>query len=665
MTQESVGSRKQVAIAVFVLVVLVLAVFHPVRTFEFSDLDTVSQIIENPRVHKISPENLKHIFTTWSWSSYYPVRSLSFALDVEIWGGLNPGGFKTSNVFFHLVNTLLVFWLILRLFGEPRAEPSPGRLGRDVGVAGVAAGIFAIHPVVVETVVWVPAREELLMVLGTLGCFHCHLAVRCRQLAADGKGVAVWTWFALETLCCIIACLSNAVAAVIPFIITAWDAVMIPWPKFRRLAWSTSVLWAIGLATVVVKRISENLQPKELDFAALSWGHIIAIVKIYGLNLKTLVWPTRLSIDYTNVDHGTFQDIEFYIGAGCIALTGLCLWVLRYRKFVLFGLLWSCLALGPVSQIIPHHYHRADRFLYLPLVGIVVAVAMVLRPVVARLNRRVALVAGVMVGLAWILVLDTLASRQVYIWRDNVSLWQNALRVSPESPWVHRCLANAFALNGQFEQAIPHYEIAIRLWPDDLGSPNNYAHKLSMCHNRSLRNYARAVQLARNGYEIAQRKGEGLEKLRRTLAIAHMNWATDLKQKSEFRQAIEHNVQAMSADPTYEVPRFNLAEIFARCPDPEYRQPDEAIRLAEEALGMVPQPGSVQFALLARVYAGTGLRDKAIHTMGRAIEEAEIFGDPEWTALLRNELQDLESTKAKGPANGSLRASDESCSLPP
>ena len=159
MADGKVKTWKQTVLAVLLLVYLVIAVFHPITSFEFTNLDVVGQLVRNPHVHGITLDNLKHIFTTWGYTSYYPARSLSFALDYELWG-LDAEGYKLTNLILHLVNTLLVFWLIRRLFRDPCAAVASSSPRKDSGVALFSAAIFAVHPVVVEPVAWVPGREE-------------------------------------------------------------------------------------------------------------------------------------------------------------------------------------------------------------------------------------------------------------------------------------------------------------------------------------------------------------------------------------------------------------------------------------------------------------------------------------------------------------------------
>ena len=184
-------ARWSIPLAVTALTYLVCAVFWPTLFFPFVDYDVHQQVHENPYIRGLTAENLKHIFTSRCITSYYPVRTLTFAIDYQCWGLPEVGfnGFQLTNGLIHLANSLLVFWLILRLFRRAAAE----ELARqepwwDSLAAAFSAGVFAIHPVVVEPVAWVAGREELLMTLGALGCIHLHLAAHRLDQRSE------WRW---------------------------------------------------------------------------------------------------------------------------------------------------------------------------------------------------------------------------------------------------------------------------------------------------------------------------------------------------------------------------------------------------------------------------------------------------------------------------------------
>ncbi len=646
-------------LGVIVLSFLVGSVFHPILGFEFVDLDTPTLIVKNPHIRGLTAENVKHIFTSWCVTSYYPARTLTYAVDYELWG-LNPTGFKLTNGLIHLANVLLVFWLIQRLFrresaGEGSADlqlrpgglgdpsfrmggPSADSIGSEdrwhVAVATFSTGLFAVHPVVVEPVAWVPGREELLMTLGALGCFHFHLAAR-RLGQETGGGQWAAACYAGAAFCCAVACLSNAVGAVVPLLVVAWDLLTLKPPKIPKILWGTSVLWIIAATTIILKKIGGSVDPYEPEIAAFSLRRLCVVLDVYWLNLKTLAWPTRLTIDYPRAEPLGFADAGVISGLIAVGATCALLWVFRRRTAFVFGVLWFGLSLGPTSQIIPHHMDRADRFLYLPLVGLAVAVAAGLRPLGSLLKGRMTMVAAAAAGVAGLLLPVILSAGHVRAWRNSLTLWKNCVELDPYNSLANRSVGDHLSDMGMFDQAIPYYERALWLDPTCDYTLNNYALRLATCRREELRDYDLAIRLAHRACELTEWKDP---QRRHVLAMAYMNHATALKRERQFAEAIENYGLAMSADPDYEVPLFNLALLLATCPDPALRKPDEAVRLAEQACKLLGRTNSLQLSILAEVYANAGRFDEAATTAEKAVGLAQNAGKTEWTNELRKRL---------------------------
>ncbi len=616
-------------LAVLALAGLVVVVFYPITGFDFINLDAPDQILENAYVHGVSRENLGHIFTSRCIDSYYPVRSLSYAIDHQLWG-LNAGGFKFTNGLIHLANAFLVFWLILRLFRyTPAGNGTPSKRW-DVFAAAFSAGVFAVHPVVVEPVVWVPGREELLTTFGALCCFHSHMTARCLA-ETGGKIRRIVFWHGCAALFCVMACLSNAVGAVIPLLVTAWDILMLGRQELRRIAAGTFALWVMGVATIVLKKAgggSEALGPE----LAIDQRWMV-VCEVYWLNLKTLVWPTQLALAYSNV---VPKALSMILGGLALGLTCLAIWVLRSRKVLLVGLVWFVLALAPTSQIMPHHMHRADRFLYLPLIGLAVLIATCLRPLGRALKLRV-LAGGLTAAAVFCLVvLGSLSARQVQTWRNSICVWEHCLRVVHGSVFAHQSLADALAQDGQYERAFAEYELVLRHEPSDLYALRRYAHCLALCRRTELRDYERAIDLARSGCELAEWQDPDL---RRTLAESYMSYGTHLRNGDRLELAIQNYESAAQADPNYEVPLFNLALLYATSDDARFQRPTEAVRLAERACRMKGQPSAVQLAILANVYGETGHAEQAIRTAMKAIRRAEAEGNTEFVSQIRAQME--------------------------
>lgn len=602
--------------AAIVLALLAAAVFLPATDFQFSDLDVKEQVVDNEYIHELSPANVKHIFTSRCIKSYYPVRTLTFAIDYQLWG-LNAGGFKVTNAIIHLANVWLVFAMLLRILAMRDGAQTISGVWWNVGLAALGAGIFAVHPVVVEPVVWAPGREELLMTLGALGCFHLHFSGRQLE-QRGGNRWAVLGYRSAAALCCLMACLSNAVGAIIPALITAWDAVQdktISVNTIRR----TAALWLIGVITIVVKKVgAPQVATPASDVLSAKWLEVI--LNVYGANLRTLVWPRGLVAYYSWPTLGGFFSAGSLLGIAAAGVTCAVLWLARSRAMLLFGLLWFCVALAPVSGIMPHHIARADRFLYLPLIGACVAVAAALRAFVAsRRVGRIAETSGI-VGLIVILILAALSSGQVQYWRNPLTLWQHAVDVEPGNLFAESCLARNLAACDRPEEAQARYEVVVASPSVDADTLADFAWFLATRKDRENRDYARALQLS----EIACRATEFKDaRIIVKTAKVHCSYAEELAARGKTEPAIEHYRVAIAADPQFDVPLFNLALLLATCGDERFRKPEEAIPLAVRACELSKALTARQNIILAVAYGEAKRFDEALATLDKATERAK------------------------------------------
>ncbi len=615
-------------LALLVLTGLVVAVFRPILDFEFIDLDVRRQVIENPAIRGLSAENLKQIFTTrGTTSSYYPVRSLTYAIDYQIWG-LKPRGFKLTNGLIHLANVLLAFGLAIRLLRRQTSDDAATRSHWPIASATVAAAVLAVHPVVVESVTWVGGREELLMALGTLGCVHLHLSAR--WLYQRG-GALPWivAYHVAATLCCVAACLSNAVAAVIPLLVTACDVLVVRGLTFRKVFAGTAALWAMALITVAVKKIGEYIDMPGMA-APLSFERLTLILEVYWLNLKAIIWPTELAVSHTWFAPTSPVDPEVVLGGIAATLTGLILWKVRRREVALFGLVWFGLALGPAAQIMPHHLDRADRFLYLPLVGLVLAAACG----IDRLGNGSKRQRGTVLGIAalGLTLLGLLSAVQIQWWRNDFTVWESCLRLEPDNPQILCGYGDSLARRGQYRRAIVQYETAIERDPESDEAPERLARLLTTCPDLELVDHERAVQLAQEAFRVNP-------SCLRTLALALGNLAQAQAADGRYPSAINNyrtSLQFWSHD---EAVVLRLALLLATCPRQQSRDSLEAVRLAEQACQWQDHRDALGLSVLATAYAAADRYELAAATAELGLPLAGSNGDTQLAAQLQHQCE--------------------------
>ena len=645
MSKHDRTGRLSTWVAVLVLVCLVAVIFFPIVGFEFVNFDVGTSVVENPYIRGFTVENVTYILTSPCIESYYPARTLTYVLDYTIWG-LQSGGFKLTNCLVHLANVMLLFWLILRLFRQgmpPQAGPCSSR---EVAVVTLASGIFAIHPLVVEPVTWVAGREELLMTLGALACIHFHLSAR--RLAERGGGTfAVFTRHALAALCCLVACLSNVIGAAIPMLVTACDWITLPKPKLGKVVRGGLVLWGIGTAVVLGKVLRVGVVAGTDPLPLVPMQQLRLALEVYWLNVRSLFWPTQLAISYDNKTFpASFLDREVMLGMVLVVLTCLLVWMLRRKSIVLFGVAWFLIALAPAAQLMPHHIHRADRFLYLPLAGLAVALAAGLWPLAQKLRAGKTAAAALVSALIVVLLLGLGSAGQVQTWRDSIGMWENCVRVTPNDAFLHDALARTLASHGYRERALWHAKRSMELdYIDNHASLCNRAMGLALAPNMTLEDRAEAVRLAERACELTGWKDpECLE----TLPVVYSSLAGVQVAAGQYAAALENYRKAMERDEDNEILLLNVALLLATCNDPALRNPAEAVRLAERALENAERPSPDALRILAEAYLATGQTDRAIAAAEQAVRIAQEAGRPTMVEGIRQWIESHRSRPKEG-----------------
>lgn len=598
--------RRTGVVAALVLLGLVGGVYGRVVTHGWAGYDEYEQVLHNPLAHSLAPANLVRIFTSRSITSYYPVRLLSLAVDYAIWGP-NPAGFHLTNLLVHAANVLLVYALLMRLPGRLR-----GRDGAwDAVWAGLGAALFAVHPVVVEPVAWTGAREEVLMVLGTLVAVHAHLAARARWETGRRRGAL--GWHAVAAAGCFVACFSQIAGVASVVLLLVLDLVRVERPGWRAIAAGLALPAAIAAAASVAKLLEpQPAASAEAVLEAIQPGHRpLLVLHHYALNLAALGWPKDLSLISPYVVPNRWAAPTVLAGLAAVGATLAAVGVAWRRgwRMTAAGLAWFVLTLAPTSQIIVHRILRTDRALYLPLVGLALAGAGIL----GRARQGAIRWAAAAGGVVLVAVLTAAAVPQVALWRDSVALFTHVARLYPTSASAHKNLGAALDEQGRLREALAAYARAIELRPGDpdihINAGNVYAQEER--YRMAERHYRAALALSDRDAEawynlgvVLERQGRTEEamdaygravKLRPDDALAQYNVGNLLAAKGRMEAAVEAYGRALAARPDYAKAHFNRAAALARL-----ERYDEARTHAERARDLADSRGEAALGAEAR-----------------------------------------------------------------
>jgi tetratricopeptide (TPR) repeat protein len=441
-----------------VLVVATLSVYWQVRGFGFIDYDDGAYVKDNPYVTGgLSWATVRWAFTTSHVCNWHPLTWLSLMLDVQLFG-VNPGAHHLVNVLVHAANTVLLFWTLRRMTDA-------------VWPSAFVAALFAIHPLHVESVAWIAERKDVLSTLFWLLTLagYLHYVRRPGRL----RYVLVAAPLALGLM-------AKPMLVSLPAILLLLDY----WPLRRlELSLSDPKKSAVNLGRRIIEKLPlfalVGLSSVATFLAQRSGGGVVPFSVIpfslrvqnafvaYARYILLMLWPSGLAAFYPHAREAlpVWQPL-----LSILALGGATVAVLAgARRFPYLGVgwLWYLGTLVPVIGVIQvGDQALADRYTYVPLIGLFLMAAWGVRDCVAR--WRIPKSAAGVGAAAVLLALAACTAVQVGYWRDSITLFEHALKVTPDNYLAHKVLGVALCDEaGRYEEAAAHCRAAIAVNPSD------------------------------------------------------------------------------------------------------------------------------------------------------------------------------------------------------
>jgi tetratricopeptide (TPR) repeat protein len=438
------------------LALSVAAVYAQALGFGFVNYDDTDYVLTNPMVRRgLSWEGLGWAFTSFDFANWFPLTWLSLMVDAEIAGG-SPRMFHLTNLLLHAANTLLLFRVL---------DLATGARWKSAWVAA----LFAVHPLHVESVAWIAERKDVLSTLfGLLGMLAW---LRWVEHPGALRQAAVLACFGLGLLC-------KQMLVTLPFVLLLFDFWplgrhrRVPVPSLLREKIPLLVLAAAASAMAVIAQRTGGALGS-LDAYPLG-ARLANAVVAYAAYLQQTFWPAGLAVFYPHP--GSDVPIGAVLGAAALlsVITALVAIWRRSRPYLAVGWLWYLGMLLPVIGIVQIGFQaRADRYTYLPLVGIFIMLAWGVPDLFPHRRRLLAVLA-----VASALVSAWLASLQTAYWRESISLFERAVEVTGENAVARHNLAAAYYHRGQpgdLERALEHYTEAVRIDPGYASAANSLA----------------------------------------------------------------------------------------------------------------------------------------------------------------------------------------------
>jgi hypothetical protein len=522
-------TRKELWIAgAFFLAVFLL--YGPALRFDFVDYDDPLYITSNPWIQKgFAVEGFRLSFREWMAGNWHPLTVWSHMLDVELFG-LHPAGHHLQSLFWHAANTALLFLLLSRIAG-------------GFWPALFVAALWATHPLNVDSIAWIAERKNLLSTffwLATLGLY-----TRYTRRPSPNALMLVIAGLAL-------ALMAKPMPVTLPFtllLLDYWPLRRVEgfgresWPAWRRLIGEKIPLFVLCGVFILTTLKTQAMSGAMEMGKPLSLGMRLAWLPVfYADYLRLFLWPAGLCALYPSPASPPAAGLV----AGAVLLlgflSGAALWKAKRRPWASIGWFWFLGTMVPVIGIVTLGLHRvADRYMYVPMIGLLVAIAWTAQDLCRGRGRRWT---GIL-GFLWVVALGLTTRAQLPHWRNSEALFRRALEVTTDNYVMHYNLGRQLTLQKRYDPALEQFCEAIRINPDYALAHNNLGWVLRLKGEReqALPAFRESLRLMPGNMQARMNLGQTLMDLGR-YAEARDELAVLLRQAPDYPGAREAYRQA-------------------------------------------------------------------------------------------------------------------------
>jgi hypothetical protein len=452
--------------------VATVGLYYPVHSHPFVNYDDSLYVTENDQVQAgLSWLTVKWAITTFAVGTWHPLTWLSHALDCQLFG-LDPSGHHDVNLLLHALNVVVLFWVLQAATGYP-------------GRSAMVAALFALHPINVESVAWIAERKNVLSMLFFL------------------LGLGAYRWYALRprphryvvvALLFALGLLSKPQVITFPFVLLLWDY----WPlqrmsfagdgssgpqnmeiRARRLPWlvlEKLPLFALSAASAVITMAATRTDTEKILYPR--HVRIETAIISYVQYLGKAIWPIDFAVFYPHPG-SSLRPWHAYAALFLLMAITALVFEARSRRYLLVGWLWFVGTLVPMLGLQPVGYKGmqgiADRYAYLPFIGLFIAICWGVADFVSQRKSRTYAAWLTGLSLAVLLALAAITHRQISYWSDNVTLWSNALKVTGANWLAENNLGKILMSQGKEDEGVAHFFRAVAIYPNDPVSNMNIA----------------------------------------------------------------------------------------------------------------------------------------------------------------------------------------------
>jgi tetratricopeptide (TPR) repeat protein len=631
--------RRQTWLICLGLALAVLAAYGPVWRAGFITFDDPVYVTANPHVQGgLSWAGLIWAFTTGDATNWHPLTWVSHMLDFQIYG-MNPAGHHLTSVALHLANSILLFLLLQRMT-------------KAMWSSAMVAALFALHPMHVESVAWVSERKDVLSTLFWMLAVGAYV----RYVENLKSQISNFKFFYIGSVVLFgLGLMAKPMLVTLPFILLLLDY----WPLQRlrppavRLLAEKMPWFILAAASCVVTFLAQQRGGAMASLASVPLGARLENVPIaYARYLGKTFWPADLAVYYPLPRQWPVWEVA--CATALLALiTAWVIWRARAQRYLAVGWLWFLGMLAPVIGLVHvGSQSMADRYDYLPSVGLYIMIIWAAREWVPRLGAQAPVI------LAGMAVAGCLAATpiQVRCWKDSETLYRHALAVTEQNGAMENNLGKLLFEKGRVDEALPHLIRAVAFAPDypnphfNLGNAllakgkvsgalSQFEAQVALQPNDPLAQYNFGRVLLDQG--LARDAIPHLEKavqISPTTADFHLKLGDACRQMGRAAESISQYEKALQILPRHVQAASSLAWMLATTPDASLRNGTRAVQLALFAGQLSGGQDPKIIGVLAAAYAETGDFSKAAATVRHALQLAGPASDSALAGILRAQL---------------------------
>ncbi|MFQ5586515.1 MAG: tetratricopeptide repeat protein, partial [Thermodesulfobacteriota bacterium] len=526
MSQE----RYRIILAISLIAIVTFLAFSSSLNNGFTNWDDNDYITGNPLIQTISCSNLKSIFISFNLSNYHPLVLLSFLLEYHFFQ-LNPFIYHLDNLLLHLMNSFLFFYIIFMV-------------SHNVSISFIAAILFGIHPLHVESVVWVTERKDVLSTFFFLQAVICYLYFRKKQ-----EGL----YYFLALITFLLALLSKAMAVTLPVVLLLFDYLLYrkfdKWALVEKMPFFTLSVF-FGVLNILAQKAGDALSTQK-TFEVLH--NLFIATSSLVFYIKKTILPLNLSAIYPSSQHRAISALspEFLLPVSILFFMVIVIFLSRrWTRKIVFGSLFFFVTILPVLKLIPvgDETFAADRYMYIPSIGLFYLAGVAFHKLYASESvfHKVKRVSLTFLFCGVVLAYSFLTYQRCNVWQDNETLWLNVLQNYPEAHIAHHNLGVEFKNQGRFNEAIKEFRTALQLRPFDSDASYNLG----------------VVYFKQGRWDEAIEELMGAVRLKPGFAGAHYVLGLAYMGQGRTDRAIEELLTAVTLKPDYMDARYSLGVAY-------------------------------------------------------------------------------------------------------